>query len=364
MGFNFPNSPTTGQLYPQPPIAGLPVYQWDGQKWTVPSSITPAPTKNYIINGAMLVSQENGGAASTVNGYFPVDQFSLAYNAITGTVQAQNVASRTPSGSPNRIRITCTVADTAMTTNKYVIIIQNLEGVHTTDLMAGLSTAKSVIFSFGVKAPAGTYCLSLRNAALNRSYVGEFTVASGEANTDVYKTIALTLDTTGTWASDNTVGIYIVWSLMMGPTYQTPAGVWTAGDFLASSNQFNFMGTVNNVFELFDVGLYQGSVAPLFQVKDYADELQSCLRYFEQCQAMWNGQVVATGSYYVTVYYRQKRAAPTITSVQQTNGPTNGYFGTRALASTAGLNYCYWGGVASTTANAAGFGDTINVNAR
>jgi hypothetical protein len=34
MGINFPNTPTTGQLYPQPPTANLPVYRWDGQKWT------------------------------------------------------------------------------------------------------------------------------------------------------------------------------------------------------------------------------------------------------------------------------------------------------------------------------------------
>jgi hypothetical protein len=34
MGINFPNAPTTNQLYPQPPVAGLPVYRWDGTKWT------------------------------------------------------------------------------------------------------------------------------------------------------------------------------------------------------------------------------------------------------------------------------------------------------------------------------------------
>jgi hypothetical protein len=38
MGMNFPASPTTGQLYPQPPVAGVPVYRWDGQKWTMQSA--------------------------------------------------------------------------------------------------------------------------------------------------------------------------------------------------------------------------------------------------------------------------------------------------------------------------------------
>jgi hypothetical protein len=34
MAMNFPNAPTTGQLYPSPAVAGLPVYRWDGSEWT------------------------------------------------------------------------------------------------------------------------------------------------------------------------------------------------------------------------------------------------------------------------------------------------------------------------------------------
>lgn len=31
---NFPSTPTIGDKYPQPPLAGVPVYMWDGEKWT------------------------------------------------------------------------------------------------------------------------------------------------------------------------------------------------------------------------------------------------------------------------------------------------------------------------------------------
>ena len=31
---DFPSSPTTGQQYPSPAVAGQPVYVWDGEKWT------------------------------------------------------------------------------------------------------------------------------------------------------------------------------------------------------------------------------------------------------------------------------------------------------------------------------------------
>jgi hypothetical protein len=34
MALDFPTSPTVGTKYPQPAVAGVPVYMWDGEKWT------------------------------------------------------------------------------------------------------------------------------------------------------------------------------------------------------------------------------------------------------------------------------------------------------------------------------------------
>jgi hypothetical protein len=80
MGFNFPNSPTTGQLYPQPPIAGAPVYQWDGQKWTVatgvagtvyigdspPSNVPPGSLWWNSANGQLYVYYNDGNSTQWV----------------------------------------------------------------------------------------------------------------------------------------------------------------------------------------------------------------------------------------------------------------------------------------------------------
>lgn len=38
MGINFPNTPTIGQLWPQPAVVGVPVYRWDGQAWMTGSA--------------------------------------------------------------------------------------------------------------------------------------------------------------------------------------------------------------------------------------------------------------------------------------------------------------------------------------
>jgi hypothetical protein len=237
--------------------------------------------KNYIINGAMQVSQENGTTASTADGAYPVDQFYLA-RTTTGVVSVAQVASVTPGGSPNRLRATVTTADASVAAGEFACIQQPLEGLRVADLKLGTASAKTVTIQFGVKAPAGTYCVSLRNGTSARTYIGEYTISGGEANTDAVKSVTLTLDTTGTWAVDNTIGLVVTWTLMTGTTLQTTANSWQAGAFLGSSNQFNFMGTISNVFELFDVSITEGSVAPAFQVPDYASELALCQRYLRR----------------------------------------------------------------------------------
>lgn len=240
--------------------------------------------KNYVINGGMQVSQENGTTAGTTAAYFPADQFSVgALLNTTGTLSIAQVASLTPGGSPNRVRFTVTAADaSAVPAGRNINLIHPLEGLRVADLRAGTATAKTITVQFGVHAPAGTYCLSLRNGATNRSYVAEYVIAAGEANTDVVKSATFTLDTTGTWPTDNTAAFWLGWSLSTGSTLQTAPNIWTAGNFQATSNQFNFMATNGAVFELFDVGLYEGAVAPAFQLPDFPTELALCMRYWEK----------------------------------------------------------------------------------
>lgn len=44
MGMNFPDAPTVGTIYPQPALAGIPVYRWDGAKWiTVGATVPKTP---------------------------------------------------------------------------------------------------------------------------------------------------------------------------------------------------------------------------------------------------------------------------------------------------------------------------------
>jgi len=289
--------------------------------------------RNYIVNGGMMVSQENGSTAGTTSGYYPVDQWFMSSSA-SGTLSVSQVASLTPGGSPNRVRVTVTAADTTVNAGDYLGLVQFIEGLRVADLKAGSASAKTVTVQFGCKGPAGTYGVAIRNGNGSRSYISEFTISAGEANTDVVKSVTIPFDTTSTWATDNTAGMILNISLMVGSTYQTTAGSWAAGNFLGTSNQFNFEGTAGNVFELFDVGLYEG-VAPPFQLPDYASEVMTCRRYFETsyapgaiatavfagaCQgAAYAGAV--TQFVWQTPFPTRKRVAPTV-SVYSANSGT------------------------------------------
>jgi hypothetical protein len=377
---DFPSAPTVGQKYPQPPLAGVPVYSWDGEKWTTPTqtgigavrydmpqgltinqmaqgrSNIGSLKKNYIINGAMMVSQENGATAGTANGYYAVDQISLSG---IGSYTAQQVASPTPAGSPNRLRVTVTAAHT-VAANDLIWLEDRLEGLRVADLRYGSAAAKTTTLQIGVKAPAGTYCIAFVNiAGAPRSYVAEYVVAAGEANTDTVKTVTIPGDVAGTWVADNTTGLVVRWALMAGTNYQQTAGSWQSSGITASPNQFNLFGTNGNTFELFDVGLYEGAVAPPFMVPDYASELALCMRYYEKGTQNFISYMAASGYLGVQVTFRaMKRALPTLSAlpVAVTNA-------TVLAVDTAATDGCRMT-VQATATGAVSLGATWTANAR
>lgn len=274
--------------------------------------------KNYIVNGAMMVSQENGITAGTVTGYYPVDQFFLSFSN-GGTFSTAQVVSNTPGGSPNRLQVTVTSADATVAAGDLLYIGQAIEGLRIADLLFGTASARTVTLRFGVKAPAGTYCVVLLNSAANRSYVAEYVISGGEANTDVVKTVTIPGDTSGTWLATNGIGITVRWGLMAGSTFQQTAGSWGTANVLGSANQFNFMGTNGNVFELFDVALYEGTTAPTYRPPFLLDELQVCKRYWQKIVPATNGTPLSglvngtTLALFAWTYEVEMRATPTCT---------------------------------------------------
>jgi hypothetical protein len=239
--------------------------------------------KNYIVNPGMRISQENGTSSGTASGYYPVDQF-VAGHSQDGTLTFAQVQGSTPGGSTHRIRMTVTSADASIAAGQFATLSHFLEGAKVDDLLFGTNIARQIVLRFGWKSPAGTYAVSLRNDAANRSFVREFTISGGEANTDTVQTVTFPGDTTGTWPTGTVRHSIIGWAFAVGSTYQTTADSWQTGNYFGTSSTSNGIGTGSAVFELFDVGMYADpeatGVAPPFILPNYDEDYTACQRYW------------------------------------------------------------------------------------
>ena len=212
--------------------------------------------RNRIPNPANQISTVNGNTSGTTNGYVPADGVAVYRVTSAGTITVQRVQSVTPKGSRDRVRITITAADASLAAGEYLSHSRNLTGNENADLQWGTASAKQIVDRFLFKGPAGTYAVSYKNynaGTPNRSYVALFTPAS--ANTDEVITIVVPGDTSGTWETGTNPAIVRDIVLACGTTFQGTTG-WQAGNFLGTSAVSNGMGTIAQVFEIAEEGLY------------------------------------------------------------------------------------------------------------
>jgi len=335
MALDFPSSPTIGQV-----ANG---FTWDGEKWNaIPAEV---PKKNYIVNGAMMVSQEFGSVGVSSGAFpnaYPVDMFYF-YDGTAGTIGGRQTAEMSPSGSPNRLRITVSASAASIAAGDFMQLATIIEDLRVADLMMGRPQAKTVTIRFGVRAVAGTYGIAIRNyPAYNRAYVSEFTISAAEALTDVVRTVTIPLDQTGTWTH-----LQIMWGLAAGTNFQAAKHVWWGGGapFATPAISNTFMAAVNNIFELFDVGFYIGTVAPTYELPEFAQEYASCQRYYEKSYDHyilpgtptstsvrgwhdWTVPTAATGGYLMCVDFKvRKRTTPTVTLYDNVGTPGTVYKG-------------------------------------
>jgi hypothetical protein len=266
--------------------------EWNAAHTVTGAVAASAESYNRVVNGAMQVTQENGNTAGTTVTYYGADQWMTNKVHSAGTMTTQRVQAVTPNGSADRYRLTVTSPDTSLAAGEYLIIEQYIEGVRVADFRYGSASAKQAVLRFGLKAPAGTYSVVIRNNAYDRTYVALFTVSA--ANTDTEYTLVIPGDTTGTWLTDTGAGLRLTFTFACGSTFQGTTG-WQAGGMLGTSAVTNGMGTTSNVFELYDVGLYldpqNSGVAPRWQMPNYADELQACERYWQFTKGNLNASI-------------------------------------------------------------------------
>lgn len=200
-----------------------------------------------IVNGAMEVEQGVTSIASAVDGNRMCDVW--MYNKIGTFVHSLSQADGLKVGI---------VTPASINPYDECVIVHKVEGWRWKRYFG-----KSFTLPFSVKAPAGTYCVSLRNDVPDISCVLEYTVNQSGIWED--KVLTVPPSPAGTWNFDNSTGMRLGFVIAIGANYRTPNTGWQFGYFHATPNQINCMGD----FSIKNVGY------PL----DYPEELARCQRH-------------------------------------------------------------------------------------
>ena len=293
--------------------------------------------RNLIINGDMRIDQRNAGSSVTATGAVPytLDRW-LAYSSPTSkfTVQ-QNAGSVTPPvGFTNYLGAVSSSSYSLNATDVFVIN-QNIEGLNIANLAWGTANAKTVTLSFQVYSSlTGTFGGVLRNSADNRSYPFTYSIASANTWTSISVTVAG--DTSGTWLTNNGVGIRVSFGLGVGSTYSGTAGAWASTLYQGATGATSVVGTSGATFYITGVQLEVGSTATDFENLPYDVELARCQRYYYTGGSGSNkhGGLYAGSLYIGQVYFpTTMRATPTVTVVGGTgaagNASTTDFFFTK-----------------------------------
>jgi hypothetical protein len=234
--------------------------------------------KNRIINGAMVVNQR-GVSSGTAVGY-TVDRWTFNSSLATKGTWAVNAGSVTPpAGFVNYLGFTSNSAYTVGASD-YFTFAQYIEGFNTADLGWGTANAKTVTLSAWVRSSlTGTFAGSIQNSAQTRSY--PFTYSIPVANTWTQISVTIAGDTSGTWLTDNSVGIRVWFSLGIGSTYTSgTANAWQSGTYTSVTGATSVVGTSGATFYFTGVQLEVGSSATGFEYRQYGQELSLCQRYY------------------------------------------------------------------------------------
>jgi hypothetical protein len=283
--------------------------------------------RNLIINGAMQVAQRGTSFANPSDDTYSLDRIHIFNGNDGATTITQDTTVPNGEGFTQSIKFDCTTLDGTIAAGQYLTFNQRIEGYNNAVLGYGASGAKSITVSFYAKSNlTGTFCYSVRNGALDRSYIKEFSLTSA----DVWERVSFTIpgETSGTWLTTNGRGSIHQISLSMGSTFQGTANQWNSSNVVATSNQVNFLSSTDNEFFLTGWQVEVGDTATPFEHRSYGEELARCQRYYQQIDlasyqrfdssayADLTSRVFTTPSLPVTL-----RATPTIT---QTGLTVNG----------------------------------------
>ena len=275
--------------------------------------------RNRIINGDMRIDQRNSGASSSNAGAYTVDRWKYGASQSGKFTWQQSAGAVTPPPGYNYyLGFTSSSAYTVLATD-YFNVWQSIEGYNIADLAWGTANAKTITVSFWVYSSlTGTFGGAITNSASNRSYPFSYTIST--ANTWSQKFITINGDTSGTWASTNGGGLYLIFSLGTGSNYQGTAGAWVGADRETVTGETQVVSTSGATWYITGVQLETGSIATPFERRPFGMELALCQRYYHRVVPLANYAPLGVGRAYSTTagnvsYYLpvSMRSSPTVT---------------------------------------------------
>jgi hypothetical protein len=276
------------------------------------SAVNSLGFRNRIINGDMRIDQRNGGASVTpLDGQYTLDRWAgFRSQASKFSVQVNAGSVTPPAGFTNYAGVVSLSAYSSLS-GDYFGFQQSIEGFNSADLGFGTAAAQAVTLSFWVRSSlTGTLGGALRNSGNTRNFCFSYSVAA--ANTWEFKTITIPGDTTGTWLTNNNLGIQVWFDLGSGSSLTGATGSWSATQIIRPTGSVSLVGTNGATFYITGVQFEAGSVATPFERRDYGRELMMCQRYYETRGFFFTGYGPASGTVDVDVPWTVlKRASPT-----------------------------------------------------
>ena len=272
------------------------------------------------INGSIEVSQENATnnvALPAPTSKYIVDGFVAAVLGAGRVGNGLQTAITSLPGFPYCLQLSVSTAG-SLAAGDSQYLFQPIEGYRWSRLGFGGGGAQPVTIGFWIFSTiAGSMAVSVRNGALNRSYVVDVAISAAAAWQ--YKTITIPGDVVGSWTRDNTVGSCITFCFGAGSNIQGPANAWLASNAVATAATTNFFATAGNQMLIAGVVVLPGIEAPSAArsasiMRPYGQEMLICQRLFEMQTKLYYGAAFANtpSSIRAVLPYQQKRAAPSI----------------------------------------------------
>tara|TARA_R100000900_G_C3328503_1_gene162858 strand:+ start:70 stop:1107 length:1038 start_codon:yes stop_codon:yes gene_type:complete len=288
----------------------------------------------------MDIWQRGTGTVTTTGDYVGVDRFKISEDT-DGSYSTQrhtmSNAEFNTTGFGYALQANCTGTDASIGATQTSEITQKIEAQNLQLLQYGTSNAKSITLAFWVKSSkTGTYCIAIRKRDTTSYDIPiEYTISSADTWEKKVLNISPTAGSTslitssaGAIANDNGDGLHVTFSLAIGSNFHGTNNTWTASSSLSTSNQVNWMDNTNNNFYLtgvqLEVGQYTSATILPFQHESFADNLQRCMRYYQNSYKLGNAftSTTSNNSIIVTSWNDGNCPFPNMFPVPMRDAPT------------------------------------------